>query len=662
MRILLAYLATAALAWCAALSGNKISADGTYTVSTLPGKRYVFAASGDFGSGSLAIQWNDGTTATAFSNSPATAAETWTFTAPSRQVDLVLSGSTAADITVGISLVDGTDALVESADTSTTGGANKIPIFGATGDLTTGAWNNDNVIGSPGGNFWFPDKRGVKWLDRTGADSGAQVYMWEDHDADGGELIVESPHRIALVQGEQGAIQIGLTRATNTVSFTYLQQRYDATSLVPLGESQPLMFNSTWWNGSKVSATGFVGMQGRVRASDGQQELAFFAGSTWPDSHTATDATMPEIVAVTPEGLRDPGNYPAFAGLTDGATVTITCAKTKASQNHYVTLAGSRTLAFSGAEAGMRGTILVSQDSVGSRTLTLPANSATQSGFALSTAAYKVDKIDWVYSGTDYYFTIDKDFILPVDADAQTFLTAASISAASTEGIAINNLVKQLKSDNVWTELLAAYPVVGGNSTAHSKDLKATYNATFGAGVTHDANGITGTAASTSWLNTGINVSALGRKDSIGMYAYSKTSAWTDSGRLFGTSVTNGRLYVSRTGTTLLGHGPCSGTLNTASIASISDYKGHYWWGRASSTSATIRFNSSSQTATDTSNSAPTEPITFLGMNAGSGTVANPTNANLAFCAVTTGDIDATKWSALKAAVDAFETALGRQN
>lgn len=571
--------------------------------------------------------------------------------------ELSQSGASTGDVTTW----NGTSWT--TLGTSTNGGASKLWKSGTDGDWISGAYANDNIIGNPGGNVWLPNKRGIRWLNTSGTDSEAKIYMWEDHDADGGELIVESPHRIALVQGEQGAIQIGLTRATNTVSFTYLQQRFDATSLVPLGESQPLMFNSTWWNGSKVSATGFTGLQGRVRASDGQQELALFAGSTWPDSHTATDATMPEIVAVTPEGLRDPlGNNPAFSGLTDGATITVSCTSTKSHQNHYVTLAGSRTLAFSGVENGMRGTIIVSQDATGSRTLTLPTNSAKQTGFALSTGALKVDKVDWIYNAGEFFFTVENDFLLSTDSDAAAFLTAASISASSTEGVAINNLVKQLKADSVWAELRAAYPVVGGNSTAHSKDLKGTYNATFGAGVTHGSNGITGTAASTSWLNTGINVSAIGAKDSIGMYAYSKTSAWTDSGRLFGTSTTNGRLYISRSGTTLLGHGPCSGTINTSSITSISDYKGHYWWGRTSSTSATLRFNTSSQTVTDASNTAPTEPITFLGMNAGGGAVSNPTNANLAFCAVTTGNIDATKWTALKAAVDAFETAIGRAN
>jgi len=100
MRPLLILLALAAATFAAPLTGNKITEDGTYTVTTIPGARYVFAVSGDFGSGSLAINWNDGTTSTAYANSPATAAETWTFTAAAKTLELVLTGSTDPDLTV----------------------------------------------------------------------------------------------------------------------------------------------------------------------------------------------------------------------------------------------------------------------------------------------------------------------------------------------------------------------------------------------------------------------------------------------------------------------------------------------------------------------------------------------------------------------------------
>jgi hypothetical protein len=551
---------------------------------------------------------------------------------------------------------------------STTGGASKVPQFGATADLTTGDFANDNVITNPGGNLWFPDKRGPLWMKRDGTASGAKIFMWEDHDVEGGELIMESPHRIALVWGENGAIQVGLSRGITDVGFIQIQNRNTATALSPLGKGYPIVFNSTFHNGtaSEIPA-GFPGMQARTRA-DKQVELVMFAGSTFPDTFASQDPSMPEIVALTPEGFRDPnGNAPAFVTLTDGGTITVTCATTKSHQNHFITLAGNRTLAFTAAQNGMRGTIIVSQDGTGSRTLTLPANSAKQSGFALTTAPYAVDKIDWTYVAGEYYFTIDKDFVLSLDTDAEAFLTAASITAASTEGIAVNNLVKQLKADDVWNNLIAAYPVVGNTSTAHAQDLKGAYDATFGAGVTHSTNGVTGSATNTGWMDTGVNISALSRRDDIAIYAYNKTTLPTDLSRLFGTSGTNARFYVSRFANSFFAHGPNSNTQNTANITTGGDFRGHMLWGRSSSTLGIVRFNAVAQTPADAAVSAPTASITFLAQNDGTASSTrgvSPTNANFAFCAITTAALgtDSAKWAAFTSAVNAFQTALGRQN
>jgi len=92
----------------AALDGNKITADGTYTVSTIPGKSYTFAASGTFGGGSLAVKWVDAAgNSSAYAGSPAASAETWSFTAASNQVQLVLSGATDPAITIGITAQSG---------------------------------------------------------------------------------------------------------------------------------------------------------------------------------------------------------------------------------------------------------------------------------------------------------------------------------------------------------------------------------------------------------------------------------------------------------------------------------------------------------------------------------------------------------------------------
>ncbi|CAK0760031.1 hypothetical protein CCP3SC1AL1_2710003 [Gammaproteobacteria bacterium] len=82
--------------------------------------------------------------------------------------------------------------------------------------------------------------------------------------------------------------------------------------------------------------------------------------------------------------------------LTDGATITPDFSVTN---NYSVTLAGNRTLANpTNTTAGQSGSIFVSQDATGSRTLAYGTNWDFAGGTAptLSTAASAVDRIDYV--------------------------------------------------------------------------------------------------------------------------------------------------------------------------------------------------------------------------------------------------------------------------
>ena len=85
-----------------------------------------------------------------------------------------------------------------------------------------------------------------------------------------------------------------------------------------------------------------------------------------------------------------------ITALTDGATITPDFAATN---NYSVTLAGNRTLANpTNITAGQSGSIFVSQDGTGSRTLAYGTNWDFAGGTAptLSTAASSVDRIDYV--------------------------------------------------------------------------------------------------------------------------------------------------------------------------------------------------------------------------------------------------------------------------
>jgi hypothetical protein len=84
--------------------------------------------------------------------------------------------------------------------------------------------------------------------------------------------------------------------------------------------------------------------------------------------------------------------------------------------------------------------------------------------------------------------------IPPLDPDAVAFLTAAGITDPTIE-TAIDTLVKDLKTANIWAKMKAIYPFVGGTASAHKWNLKnpsdtdAAFRLVFSGGWTHSATG-----------------------------------------------------------------------------------------------------------------------------------------------------------------------------
>lgn len=104
------------------------------------------------------------------------------------------------------------------------------------------------------------------------------------------------------------------------------------------------------------------------------------------------------------------------------------------------------------------------------------------------------------------------------DADASAFFTAASITD-STQKSAVNQLVLDLKSYNIWTKMKAIYPVVGGSASAHAVNLKTpgTYNLTFATGVTHASTGMTGNGT-TGYANTSFTTNGYSTNNHLSSY------------------------------------------------------------------------------------------------------------------------------------------------
>lgn len=92
----------------AALTSNKITADGTYDIDTAPGRYGLGIGGSAFGSGSLAISWLDSAgNAVAYADSPLTANGGLEIIVPNAAgIRLVLTGATNPVITVSLTLLD----------------------------------------------------------------------------------------------------------------------------------------------------------------------------------------------------------------------------------------------------------------------------------------------------------------------------------------------------------------------------------------------------------------------------------------------------------------------------------------------------------------------------------------------------------------------------
>lgn len=138
-----------------------------------------------------------------------------------------------------------------------------------------------------------------------------------------------------------------------------------------------------------------------IKISGGSTNFA----STFTASPTADRTVTVPDTSFTLAGTNTAQSYTAaqrgtISALTDGSTITPDFAL---ANNYSVTLGGNRTLANpTNLTAGQSGSIFISQDGTGSRTLAYGSYWDFAGGTAptLSTAASAVDRIDYVVRST----------------------------------------------------------------------------------------------------------------------------------------------------------------------------------------------------------------------------------------------------------------------
>ena len=286
--------------------------------------------------------------------------------------------------------------------------------------------------------------------------------------------------------------------------------------------------------------------------------------------------------------------------------------------------------------------------------------SATNSTYVLVTADVG-QSIKCTVTATNFIgsATADSNTVTPtssVDADAQAFITAASITDP-TQQAAINTLVVDLKGYNIWTKFKAIYPIVGGVASAHAVNLKTpgTFNLTFASGWTHSSTGMTPTNAYADTFfnpNSGFSVN-----DDVHLSYYSRTNS-NGTEIEIGSATTVGGPYlileIRTSGTTYY----IMNSSGSYATASDSDSRAFYIGNRIGTAEKGFRNNTNVISRTSTATPRPNFN-TYLGAFNAGGTASTYTTKQCAFASIGDGltDTDATN---LYTVVNAYQVALSR--
>jgi hypothetical protein len=266
------------------------------------------------------------------------------------------------------------------------------------------------------------------------------------------------------------------------------------------------------------------------------------------------------------------------------------------------------------------------------------------------------------------------------DTDAQAFITAAGITDG-TQQSAVNQLVLDLKSANIWTKMKAVYPILGGTASTHKwnlkdpRDLDAAYRLTFATGWTHSSNGMlpNGTSA---YANTFFIPSSNLTLYQGHLSYYSRTTGNPASTQSFMGNYNNTGVGDTKANFALIYTSAGSALSIQHSNAVASDYaskssetsRAAFWMNnRTSSTATTLKIwkNGVAQ-ANATTNSAGqilNTSSTYLGARRNT-TLSSPqaesyTDAECAFASIGDGLTD-TEAANFYTAVNTFQTTLGR--
>lgn len=262
---------------------------------------------------------------------------------------------------------------------------------------------------------------------------------------------------------------------------------------------------------------------------------------------------------------------------------------------------------------------------------------------------------------------------LAFDSDAQAFFNAANITNA-TEKTAVNNLVIDLKSANLWSKMYAIYPFVGGSSASMKynlkdpRDINAAYRLSFlgtggSFGTSYSVSGTGGTRAETY-----LKISDLGVTQSYAMGAWlTELQDQSGLGGVFGAQASFGngstviQFYVDLGLNT--GIGLCDPGVERLGSFTKQDNRGLNWFDRINGTSARMYKNTTVLATSDSFNMsffAPVDRSLWLGgrNDSSNGGTLYKQSYSFAFISNSIGDSNVTTFYNI---VNTFVTALNKK-
>jgi len=327
---------------------------------------------------------------------------------------------------------------------------------------------------------------------------------------------------------------------------------------------------------------------------------------------------------------------------------------------------GTFSYAPGGISGGANGTIVIANSQpgnyivtytvagVGSANFPINISALDDASFSYSASAFCADAPDQTPTVTTPggEFTAAPAF----DSDASAFfsrVTTAGGLLSTTEEQAVNTLVTDLKSANIWSKMSAIYPLVGASAAACAQNLKSSsYTGTFAGGWTYASTGITGNGTNNR-MDTALKPSTELSLNSTHLSVYSRTDTPTVTGDVdMGVNVTAFTLIE-------IWGGKFYSLINQSSSSSnvsVSTSLGHFIGSRISSSEVKgFRNGSTILTSSTNSTNLATANIALAAMGAAGYSSAR----EYAFASIGEGLTDA-EVSDFYTAVQAFQTTLSR--